>query len=65
LSQALSGYGPKFGLIGVDRSTQRRAIKPSAVALGEVARANAILPTRVAPPASTKPIQGDGTPVGL
>jgi len=61
----LSGYGPKFGLIGVDRSTQRRAIKPSAVALGEVARANAILPARVAPPASTKPIQGDGTPVGL
>ena len=32
------GYGPKFGLIGVDRKTQERTIKPSAKYLGEIAR---------------------------
>ena len=41
----LAGYGPKFGLIGVDRTTQRRQIKPSAMAFGEIARANG-LPSR-------------------
>lgn len=34
------GYGPKFGLIAVDRTTQRRTPKPSASWLGEVARNN-------------------------
>lgn len=34
------GYRQKFGLIGVDRSTQRRQIKPSAVLFGDIARAN-------------------------
>ena len=34
------GYGPKFGLVAVDRSTQRRTPKPSAHHLGAVARAN-------------------------
>jgi beta-glucosidase len=38
----LAGYAPKFGLIAVDRATQRRRIKPSAVALGEIARFNGI-----------------------
>lgn len=38
----LLGYEPKFGIVGVDRSTQRRAIKPSAVMLGDIARANAV-----------------------
>jgi beta-glucosidase len=38
------GYGPTFGLVGVDRETQERHIKPSARWLGEVARANALLP---------------------
>jgi beta-glucosidase len=38
----LAGYGPKFGLLGVDRTTQQRNIKPSALALGEIARANAL-----------------------
>jgi beta-glucosidase len=33
------GYGPKFGLIGVDRETQERTVKPSARHLGELARA--------------------------
>jgi beta-glucosidase len=37
-----SGYGPTFGLIGVDRDTQERTVKPSARWLGSVARANAI-----------------------
>lgn len=36
----VSGYGPKFGIIAVDRETQQRAPKPSAYWLGEVARAN-------------------------
>jgi beta-glucosidase len=33
------GYGPRFGLIDVDRRTQRRAVRPSAWHLGELARA--------------------------
>lgn len=34
------GYRPRYGLIGVDRTTQRRAIKPSAIYLGAIARSN-------------------------
>lgn len=34
------GYGPKFGLVGVDRTTQARTVKPSARWLGDIARAN-------------------------
>ncbi len=34
------GYMPRFGLVSVDRATQRRAIKPSAVWLGDLARTN-------------------------
>lgn len=34
------GYGPKYGLIGIDRTTQRRIVKPSAVFLGGLARTN-------------------------
>ena len=34
------GYVPQFGLVGVDRETQRREVKPSAVWLGDIARAN-------------------------
>jgi len=33
------GYGPRFGLVAVDRETQERTIKPSARWLGDVARA--------------------------
>jgi len=36
------GYGPRFGLIGVDRATMKRTIKPSARVLGGIARANGI-----------------------
>lgn len=36
------GYGPTFGLIGVDRETQQRSVKPSARWLGRIAQANAL-----------------------
>ncbi len=36
------GYGPKFGLVAVDRETQARHPKPSASWLGAIARANAL-----------------------
>ena len=36
------GYGPKFGLVAVDRATQQRTVKPSAHYLGEIARRNEI-----------------------
>jgi beta-glucosidase len=38
----MSGYAPTFGLVGVDRRTMTRAIKPSAVMIGEIARANSL-----------------------
>ena len=38
----LFGYGPQFGLIAVDRASQRRRAKPSAEWLGQIARPNAI-----------------------
>ncbi|WP_312736427.1 family 1 glycosylhydrolase [Brevundimonas sp.] len=34
----LSGYGPKYGLVAVDRQTFRRTPKPSAEVLGRIAR---------------------------
>jgi beta-glucosidase len=37
----LFGYGPQFGLVAVDRTTQMRRPKPSADYLGAIARANA------------------------
>lgn len=36
------GYGPKLGLVAVDRKTQKRTPKPSAVLLGNIAKANRI-----------------------
>jgi len=36
------GYGPKFGLASVDRTTFQRTLKPSARALGDLARHNAL-----------------------
>ena len=36
------GYTPKFGLIGVDRETQKRTVKPSAVMLGKIAKNNSL-----------------------
>jgi beta-glucosidase len=37
----LFGYGPRFGIVGVDRATQMRHVKPSAQWLGQIARDNA------------------------
>ena len=39
----LEGYRPTFGLVDVDRTTQRRTPKPSAYWLGEVARENRLV----------------------
>jgi beta-glucosidase len=36
------GYGPRFGLVSVDRATQQREPKPSARWLGEIARTNVL-----------------------
>jgi beta-glucosidase len=36
------GYGPRFGLVAVDRTTQARTPKPSATWLGQVALANTL-----------------------
>ncbi len=38
------GYGPKFGLVSVDRTTFERRPKPSATWFGQVATANALVP---------------------
>ena len=38
----VSGYGPKFGIIGVDRETMKRTPKPSAGFLGGIAGKNSI-----------------------
>jgi beta-glucosidase len=37
------GYGPKFGLFTVDRTTFERRPKPSALWFGDVAKANALV----------------------
>ena len=42
------GYGPKFGLIAVDRTTLTRAPRPSAYFFGEIARAHQLTPEMVA-----------------
>jgi beta-glucosidase len=55
-----SGYGPTFGLIGVDRTTQTRAIKGSAARLGEIARANSL---EIGGDAAAE--RGSGAPVGV
>jgi beta-glucosidase len=36
------GYGPRYGLIAVDHSTQKRTVKPSAHLLGSIARRNGL-----------------------
>jgi beta-glucosidase len=38
----MSGYEPKYGLVAVDRKTQKRTIKPSGVMLGNMARRNSL-----------------------
>lgn len=38
----VSGYGPKFGLVAVDRATQKRTPKPSAAFYGAIAKRNSL-----------------------
>ena len=37
-----SGYGPKFGLVAVDRRSFKRTPKPSAHVLGRIAKAGGV-----------------------
>jgi beta-glucosidase len=61
----LSGYGPRFGLISVDRATQHRHIKRSAVVFGDIARANAVRPLASVRCTKAQSPHSDGSPVGL
>jgi len=36
------GFGPKFSLVAVDRETQKRTAKPSAIMLGKIAKSNSL-----------------------
>ncbi len=36
------GFTPKFGLVSVDRATQKRTVKPSATMLGKIAKSNSL-----------------------
>jgi beta-glucosidase len=38
----MNGFTPKFGIVAVDLSTQRRTVKPSGVLLGNIARNNSL-----------------------
>ncbi len=38
----MMGYGPKFGIVAVNRATQERSFKPSAHLLGKIARENRV-----------------------
>jgi beta-glucosidase len=38
----MQGFEPKFGIVAVDRITQKRTIKPSATYLGNIARRNSL-----------------------
>ena len=57
----MSGYAPLFGLVGVDRRTMTRAIKPSGVMIGEIARSNSLDAAAL----SVDAIASDAEPVGV
>jgi beta-glucosidase len=38
----MSGFTPKFGIVAVDRSTQKRTVKPSGTMLGGIASRNCL-----------------------
>jgi beta-glucosidase/6-phospho-beta-glucosidase/beta-galactosidase len=38
----MSGFEPKFGIVAVDRATQKRTVKPSGAVLGNRARRNSL-----------------------
>jgi beta-glucosidase len=52
------GYGPTFGLIGVDRETLERTVRPTARWLGAVARANELFAADAALPDDETPDEG-------
>lgn len=64
-----SGYSQRFGLIGVDRTSQRRLIKPSALTYGRIAQANSIGITTATEPAPEsfpeKSQVAAGAPLGI
>ena len=60
----MAGYGPKFGIVGVDRATQTRRIKPSALAYGSIAQAGAIGGS-IVPISAEAPRLTSGTPLGV
>ncbi len=53
------GYTVNFGLIGVDRATQERSVKPSAVMLGRIARTGCLDEATIR--AATAPETASGT----
>ena len=59
----MAGYGPKFGLIGVDRATQQRRIKRSALAYGAIARAGGFVSDEIGTGVTGR--LGSGTPLGI
>ncbi len=62
----MSGYGPKFGIIGVDRATQTRRVKPSALAYGEIARrARGETSSVLAEVIADQRVRPAGTPLGM
>lgn len=66
----LDGYRPKFGIIGVDRSTQRRQVRRSAFVYGQIAQANELAPAEQSTPLSGTPDAASvpsagGVPVGM
>ncbi|WP_166219601.1 glycoside hydrolase family 1 protein [Microbulbifer sp. SH-1] len=62
----MSGYEPKFGLIGVDRNTQARKIKPSALVLGDIAQNNSLVAPDIVPtPTRNFSPDQESSPVGI
>lgn len=61
----MSGYGPKFGIVGVERSTQRRVIKPSALTYGAIARAGAIGVAKAGSATTARSPLRAATPLGM
>lgn len=61
-----AGYAPKFGLISVDRKTQRRRLKKSAYVFGQIAHDNAVVHLDNSfPSISTSELSLTGAPIGM
>lgn len=57
------GYAMRFGLVGVDRATLERTVRPSARFLGEIARTGRLAPrgTAAPPPSGVRPAGPPGS----